>query len=158
MTTPSFTSALDVPMDEIERPKPIPTGSYIAQIVGLPQSRDVNVKGEERETLNINMKLVAPQQLDNPEAMTDYGDLSAARPLQRMFWFSKPSATAEELWGFRQFVVNTLKIDTAGKSVKQVCAEMAGKQLLVTIGHTTGIDKNTQEAVIYSNITATAAL
>lgn len=153
----NFTSVLDTHMDSIERPKPIPTGNWIGQIVGLPTSREVTTKNGEQETLNISVKLVSPQQDVDSDQLTEYGDFSSARPLQRTFWFSKP-ATPEEKWSFSQFVTNVLKIETTGKSMKQVAAEMQGKQLIVTIGHTPGTDKNTNEAVIYSNITGTAAL
>lgn len=155
---PNFTSVLDTPMDVIERPKPIPTGTYIGQIVGLPTSREVTTKNGEQETLNINVKIVAPQQVDSPDALNDYGDVTVARPLQRTFWFSKPAATPEELWAFKQFCNNTLKLETAGKSMKQVCAEMRGKQLIITVGHNVYNDKNSGEPVPGSQITATAAL
>lgn len=153
----NFTSVLDTPMDSIERPKPLPTGTYIGQIVGVPQSKDVTTKNGEQETLEIQVKLLSPQALDNPDALSDYGDLSAARPLRRSFWFSKP-ATPEEKWGFSQFCNNVLKMDTKGKSIKQAAAEMQGHQLIVTVGNNIYNDKTTGEPVTGSNITATAAL
>lgn len=157
MSNPNFTDVLDTPMDSIERPKPLPTGTYIGQIVGLPSSKEVTTKNGEQVTLNINVKLVTPQQLDNPDALSDYGDITTARPLQRTFWFSKP-ASPEELWAFRQFCVNTLKVDTTGKSMKQVCAELQGKQLIVTVGHNVYQDKASGDMVTGSQIAGTAAL
>lgn len=158
MSTPNFTSVLETPLDEVERPKPIPTGTYIGQIVGMPSSKDIMYNGEEQEVDTLNIKLISPMQLDNPDALADYGDLSAARPQQKTFWFHKPY-TPDEIFGFKQFVANTLKMEIVkGKTSKQYFAEMPGKQLIVTIGHKPGVDKNTNEAVTYSNITATAAL
>ena len=152
----NFSSVLDTPMDSIERPKPLPTGTAIAQITGLPTSRDVTTKNGEQETLNINCKVVSYQQADNPDALSEYGDITSARPLQRTFWFSKP-ATPEELWAFKQFCKNSLKIETEGKSMKQVAAEMVGKQLVVTIAQNTYTDKS-GEPVVGNQISGTAAV
>lgn len=158
MSQPNFTSVLDTPMDSIERPKPIPTGVWIGQVVGLPVVREVTTKNGEQQTINVNVKLTSPKQVDDPDSLTAYGDIASARPVQRTFWFSKPSPTPEELWAFKQFAKNTLGMNTDGKSLKAVCAEMQGKQLLVTIGHNTYPDKNTGEMVIGSQVTQTAAI
>ena len=152
----NFMSALDKPMDEIERPKPVPTGTYVGQIVGLPVAKEVTTKDGDKETMDVQIKIVSSMQIDNPDALSEYGDISTARPLRRTFWFSKP-ATPDELWAFKQFCTNVLKIETAGKTMKQVAAEMQGKQLVITVTQNTYTDKS-GDPVVGNNISGTAAL
>ena len=151
----NFLSALDTPMDQIERPKPIPTGTYISQAMQA-SSKTQNTKDGEKEILEIPFKLVAPQTIDDPSKLEGF-DVAATRPLRKSFWFSIP-ATAEELWAYSQFAKNTMKMETSGKSVKQVAAEMVGRQALATVGNNIYTDKNTNEPVIGSQITAMAPL
>lgn len=149
-----FTSVLDVPMDSIEKPKPIPTGTYFAQVVGVPKVKDATVQGEEQQIVEFSLKLTSAKAVDSQDQLDAFGDVGAARPVQRAFFFHKPP-TPEELWAFSQFAKNTLMLETAGKSFKQVCAEAVGKQLLVTVGQRLAQNK-AGEMEAYPNVTGTA--
>ena len=47
MDTPNFGAILDRPANEIQRPKPLPVGTYVCVVVGLPREDKSTKKGTE---------------------------------------------------------------------------------------------------------------
>jgi hypothetical protein len=66
--------------------------------------------------------------------------------------------TPEGEFALRQFLTNTLAIEPGKKSLGEMCAEAAGRQLLVTLKHRPYTDRNTNEAEIATDVGATAAV
>lgn len=123
-----FTSVLDRNFDEIEKPKPIPTGTYYGQLVGVPKERQVGP--EKKPVIDFNIKLTNAKVLDDPSALDTY-DLPGARPVQKSFFVD----TDEGVFALKQFLSSTLGITGQGRKMKELMAESVGKQLLVTVGH-----------------------
>lgn len=150
-----FTSILDKPVDQIEKPKPRPIGTYLGTVVGMPKQVTRVVQGEEVPILSFSVKLVQAQEDVDQEDLQAHGDLSTWPPMQREFWLNSPEAE----WALRQFLTNTLDIEPGppGKAKKlgQMVAEAPGKQLIVTLKHRPFTNKQ-GEAEIATDIGGTA--
>lgn len=150
----NFLEVLNKRVDEVEKPKPRPAGTYVAAIQGLPKTKDVKTKDGDREVLSFSVKLLMAREDVDAELLAEQGDVSAWAPLNRDFWDGP-----EALWQITQFVTKVLAIDDGGgeKTVSELVAEAPGKQFLVTIGHRPYVDKQGEPA-IGTEIVGVAAL
>lgn len=153
---PDFTSILGKKAADVEKPKPKPTGVYLATISGMPKQKTIQAAGEDRAILSFSCKIMAPHEVDDMEALSDpkIGDVATWPPFQRDIWIDTP----EGEFALRQFLTNTLGIQPGKMTLGQMAAEAPGKQLLVTLKHRPYTDKNTNEAEIATEIGATAAV
>lgn len=149
-----FTSILSKKATEIEKPKPRPIGTYLANLVGLPKQRTVNTKDGERSILAFSAKLIAPQADVDAEQLANHGDVAIWPQFSRDIWIDTP----EGEWELRKFLTDVLGITPGDKSLGEMAAESAGKQLLVTLKHEPFVNRNTGEAEIATRIGAVAAV
>jgi hypothetical protein len=56
-----FTEILGKKAADVEKPKPKPTGTYLAQVQGMPKQKTPVVQGEERKILSFNLKMLSPR-------------------------------------------------------------------------------------------------
>jgi hypothetical protein len=153
---PDFTSILGKKAVDVEKPKPKPTGTYLATISGMPKQKTIAVQGEDRAILSFSCKLTAPHSDVDEEALADpkIGEVSSWPPFNRDIWIDTP----EGEFALRQFLTNTLGIEPGKMTLGQMAAQAPGRQLLVTLKHRPYTDKNTNEAEIATEIGATAAV
>lgn len=125
----SFTEALSKAVDTVEKPKPKPAGMYRSMISGMPQVKKVNTKEGEREVLAFNTKPIMAVEVEDQDALSKAGDLNQWPPQSIDFWDGEGGEYAAV-----QFMTNVLGIDPGpkgkAKTIGQMCAEAAGKQLL----------------------------
>lgn len=130
-----FVDILSKKVDEVEKPKPRPVGTYLASIAGMPKQKKVNVQGEEKPIISFSCKILAPREDVDQGDLAEHGDPSAWMPFNRDIWVDSP----EGEWALRQFLQNTLDIDPGpkgkSKSLGEMCAEAPGRQLLITLKH-----------------------
>jgi hypothetical protein len=150
----NFMEVLNKRVDEVEKPKPRPVGSYVASIAGLPKTKDVKTKDGDREVLSFSCKLLMAREDVDQEQLADHGDISAWPPMSKDFWDGP-----EALWQITQFLTKVLVIDDDGgsKTVSELVAESPGKQFIVTLGHRPYVDKQGEPA-IQTEIAGVAAL
>jgi hypothetical protein len=152
-----FTEILGKKAAEVEKPRPKPTGTYLAAVQGMPKQKTAMVQGEERKILSFSIKVMAPRGDDvDQEELADpkVGEISAWPSFNKDIWIDTP----EGEHALRMFLQNTLAIEPGKKSLGEMAAEAPGKQLLVTLKHRPYTDKNTNEAEIATDIGATAAV
>jgi hypothetical protein len=150
-----FTDILGKKAAEVEKPRPKPTGTYLASIQGMPKQKKVMVQGEERAILSFSCKIMAPRGEDvDLDELADpkVGDISTWPTYNKDIWIDTP----EGEYALGQFLENVLGIEPAKKSLGEMAAESPGKQLLVTLKHRPYTDKNTNEAEIATEIGGTA--
>lgn len=134
-----FTEALNVKVDEIEKPPLPPQGHYVMQVgqkivYGEASS---NKDGTQREwdTVEFSMKGVEPTQDVDPEALENFGGASAIN-LRNSFMFEKgdtpeiKAAFDRTLYQCKRFIEEHLGIDTAGMSLKEAIEQAKGAQCI----------------------------
>lgn len=152
---PDFTEVLNKPAEEIEKPKPKPTGTYQAVVQGMPQQNTRTIQNEEVNILSFSLKAIAAYGEDvDQEALAAAADISTWPPFRREFWLNGEQG----VYGLKQFLENTLDIDPKKKTLSQMCAEAPGKQLLMTLKHRPYQNKTTGEMEIATEIDKTAKL
>lgn len=132
---PNFTSILDKPAESIEAPKPIPVGTYLAIISG-PENYS-KVGANQTDLVKWPVKLVQPQEDVDMTALNDAlsskdGTVKALGDIKLTF---DQFLTENSAFMVLAFLTNTLGIDPAGKTLRQMISEALGKQMLVTIKH-----------------------
>lgn len=126
-----FTDALNTKVEDIAKPKPRPVGTYMASVQNVKQTTRV-AGGEEKQIISFALKLQSPMQDVDQEALADHGaEVHTWPPVNYDLWIDSP----EGLYRLKTFLVDTLGLDPAGKSVRELCTEATGKQLLASLIH-----------------------
>ena len=129
-----FTDVLSLKPGEIEKPKPRPIGTYLGAIQKY-ELRDVDTKNGTRKIIDFSIKLIAPQEVEDQEALAEQGDIADWYPLQKGIFYETP----EGRYALKQFLVEQCDIDpgegSSEKSLGEMIAEVPGRQLLVTLKH-----------------------
>lgn len=121
--TDTFESILDKPIDDITRPPPMPAGSYVATVVGLPtQGKSSNEK--QTPFYEFKFNLVSPMEDVDQEKLAEIGGL-AGKTGTIKFYLTEDSA-----WRLKEFLLDHLGI-TGVSSIKQAIAEAPNRQCVV---------------------------
>ena len=86
---PNFGSILDRAPSEIEKPKPLPQGSYITQIVGQPRF-DKSTK-KQTEYVEFTHKLLAAQEDVDEDELKDLGGVKD-KVMKNTFYLTEGAA------------------------------------------------------------------
>jgi hypothetical protein len=148
-----FTSVLNKVADTVEKPKPIPVGTYLAVVQGVPAQKTVKVQGEDRLILSFKTKLMSAREDVDADQLSALGDITALPPLSKDIWVDTQQGEFE----LREFLARSLVIESSGKTLGEMCGEAPGRQFLVTVKHRPFTDKNGQPDIA-AEIGSTAAL
>ena len=134
MAKPEFTSILDQMPDEIERPKPLPPGSYVCVI----KERYISDKSSQKETPYYEFPLRPTEALENvdeewlEEALTaaDGSKKKLSDMVIRARFYDTPDA------GFRlkKFLLDDCQLENKG-SIGQIMENTIGCQVIANIKH-----------------------
>lgn len=92
----NFASILDTPSNEVERPKPLPQGSYIAQVVGMPRYDKSSKKQTEFAEFTLQL-LEAGEDVD-PDELKDVGGLKG-KTIKATYYLTETA-----LWRYKDFL------------------------------------------------------
>lgn len=146
---PDFASILNTPAESVEKPKPLPPGTYLSIIQGPHKQREVN----DKPVIDIVYKTAQAQEdVDQAELAASGG---VGRQISQTFFLTNNEG-AENTWPLLSFLENSLGIEKTGKSLAQMLAEIPGKQVLVTVKHNVYNDKKTGEMAVAANVAGTA--
>lgn len=146
MANPNFGALLDKPSSEIERPKPLPQGTYICVVKGLPK-QDVSSK-KKTEYVEFTLQPIQAQDDVDAEELQAMGGL-ADKTIRDTYYI-----TDNSLWRLKEFLDNCGVPDDEGMSLRQRIAETPGKQVGVFIKHTASDDGK----AVYANVGSTMAV
>jgi hypothetical protein len=132
-TTPNFGALLDTPSSEVERPKPLPAGSYTAVVHGLPRYDKSTKKQTEFVEFTLNL-LAAGDDVDEGE-LKEMGGF-AGKTMRATYYI-----TDTALWRLKDFL-DHLGIEDEG-SLRQRIEEAPGKQVGIFIKHEPSQDGTT---------------
>jgi hypothetical protein len=141
-----FRSLLDAPVNEIERPKPLPAGNYVWTV-----GEHKFDKSRQKQTDFVQIELtpvMAQEDVDAQELSAALGDKSLGDFKKKVDFYLTPDA----IWRLQEFLIEKLGFEK-GKTVSEMLGEMAGRQVVGQLSHQPSAK---DENVIYSNLTAFA--
>lgn len=139
MNAPNMSSILDRQSSEIERPKPLPVGSYICTVKGLPEFG----QSSKKKTDQVVFTLVPTGTLDD----VDDEDLQAAllrkdgknRLLGDLTISATYYITEDAVWRLKKFL-DDCEIEEGDKSLRERCEEANGCQVIAVLKHESSED------------------
>lgn len=123
-----FSKILQKQATEIEKPKPLPIGTFVCSNPKLPDFKGIGQN--QTPAAEFSFVVIAPTEDVDPEQLAAYGDFKGKTIRHRMFL----SEAAE--FRTKEEIVKVFNLDEAGKSLGQLFNETVNQQLLVTIKHT----------------------
>ena len=140
----TFESVLDMPASEIERPKPLPVGSYVCVVQGQPRI-DKSAK-KQTEFSEFTLKILEALDDVDSDAIEALGGVQG-KILKVTFYHTENS-----IYRLKEFLQH-LGIDMdEGESLRQAMAEAAGKQVTAYVVHEASQDGET----VYAKVKNTA--
>lgn len=140
----SFKDILDKPASEIQPPKPLPVGTYLCIIDGIPAYNEVG----QNKTLcvDFNGKIIAPQEDVDPHAIADMKDGVIGKNIRLRYFLTDDAA-----FRVKTFLVDHLGIDDTG-TLRQMIDSAPGKQVYVKVRHRASQDGTS----IFTDVESTA--
>jgi len=124
---PSFASLLDTPGSEIERPKPLPVGTYVCMVQGLPRFDKSSKK--QTDFVEFTLKLLeAGEDVDADELKAMGGLID--KTIKDTYYI-----TESALWRLKEFLTNCGLDADDDTSLRELIEEAPGKQVGVVIKH-----------------------
>lgn len=123
--TQTFGSILDKPISEIKEPVPMPTGSYVFVVHGLPRYD----KSSKKQTEFVEFTCNYVDALDDvdPDALKEAGGF-AGKSIKNTFYL-----TEESVYRLKEFLAH-LGIDEAD-SLRPMIEEATGRQFIGQVRH-----------------------
>lgn len=138
-----FTSILQKPADEIEPPKQLPAGTYMARL-SAEEFGHSNQKGTpfvRWYTTPIDaFSDVDTEELEEVKAQVE-GDLSR-RSMRMTFYLTENS-----LFRVRDFLRDTVGIASNGRNLEEMIPEAANQEIVISVAH--GTSQNTGNVYAY---------
>lgn len=131
---PNFSSILDKPASEVERPKPIPQGTYFTVVQGQPRFDKSSKKQTEFSEYQLKITGVG-EDVDEAEleAWSTKGDgskrLITDQTIKATFYH-----TEDALWRLKEFLEHC-GIELEGKSLREAIEETPGSSVGAFVKH-----------------------
>ncbi len=151
-----FTKALDVKLDDVERPPLPPIGHYVWKVSKQPTFDTVG--NGKWDTVDFPMRAVEAREDVDPEELSAVGGVNSINSRIR-FMFNKgddeeaEAAFARTLFNLKNFLGVHLNMDIAGMELKQAIDQSVGNQCLADMKHR---PDPTNPETIYAEIGRTA--
>lgn len=129
----TFTSILDKPATEVDRPKPLPVGTYVCVVNGLPKFDKAKTGTEYVE---FQLKPLQPVDDVDDEALMSAltrGD-GSSKALSDYTIRATYYLTEDSVWRLKKFLED-LGIDSEGKSLRHMIDEAPGRQVAANLRH-----------------------
>jgi len=145
----TFASILDKPSSEVERPKPLPQGTYVCVVKGLPRKDKSTKKGTDY--LEFTLQPLAIYENEAGETDVDTEALEEMGGFEKRTIRATYYLTEDALYRLKQFLIDC-GIDPEGKTIAQMVDETPGCQVLASLVHVASEDGQN----IYANLKSTA--
>lgn len=126
----SFQDILNKPAAEIEAPKPLPVGTYLALVDGQPEFNKIG----KNNTDCVEFKLKLAQAGDDVDQAILLEQLKG-KPLSEKSIKHRLFITEDAVWRLKKFLVEDLGIEEGTRGLGEMIPEAMGKQVYVTLGH-----------------------
>lgn len=144
MSAPNFSSVLDQKVEDIEKPKPLPVGTYIGVINAAPEIGPVGKNNTLAAKFKIKI-LMADSDVDQ-DLLSAMGGIKE-REIQHTLWLTEDAA-----WRAKEFV-EQCGVSGASKTLRESLTECMGCQIKLNLNHRPSEDGKE----LYLNIKSTAS-
>lgn len=141
-----FTALLEKPMDEIEKPKPLPVGSYLATIGQHKFDKAKN----EKQTPFVSFPLMLNEPLPDVDADALAASLGK-KQLTEVQMKVDQYLTDDAVWRLKEMLENAGV--ESGLPLGEAIQQAIGRQIVIVIGHT---PSKKDASVVYANVDSTA--
>lgn len=148
----TFGSILDKQSSDVERPKPLPPGTYHCVVDGQPREDKSTKKGTEFVEFSLKpMEALDDVDDDDLKAALTSGDGSvkalADKRIRATFYL-----TEDALWRLKKFLTQDLQIEEGKKKIRQMIGEAQNRQVLALVKHVPSDDGQS----IFAQLASTA--
>ena len=151
MTKNSFESVLDVPASDIERPKPLPVGSYLCLVQGQPRID----KSRKKQTEFSEFTLKMLQALDDVDLEALEGCLTSPSGDKKLLQDCTIKVTfyhtENSIYRLKEFLEHCGVEIKKGMSLRQLIAETPGCEVIAHLSHEASEDGE----AIYARVRST---
>ena len=133
-------------LGEIEKPKPVPVGSYEALIIGTEFKESQKKK---TKMLEVQFELVAPQDDVNEVDLEEYGDSVAGKKLKMPFFL-----TEDSIFRLQDFILEHVGLELKGSTLDEAIPQLVNHPVGLRVTHEISQDGET----VYVKATKTFAL
>lgn len=146
MPSLDFSRYLDVPVEDIERPKPLPEGTYFA-VITKTENREVQFEpGVKTPVTTISFRLTAPDEDVDPELLPEGNGVG--RIVTRDYRLNDADRAGQ--WALRRLAEETCQLPGKGKHLQDLLHELPQQEVKV-FNHPRP-NKN-EEGMFFPNIT-----
>lgn len=125
---PNFGALLDRPSTEIERPKPLPAGTYSTMVQGLPRF-DKSTK-KQTEYVEFTLKILAAGEDVDADDLASMGGIGD-KTMKSTYYITENS-----LWRLKDFLAHCgLDVESKKTSLRQLIDDTPGKQVGIYVKH-----------------------
>ncbi len=139
---PNFTELMNKPVEDAEKPKPAPAGTYLATIIKHEFGTSAK-KGTPY--LRFDFKLVAATDDVDEDLLEEVGGQEF---LDKKSMRSEFYLTDDAMYRLREFLEEALELNISGRNFDDVVPETLNQQVLVSVAHSLSEDGKTT----YANI------
>lgn len=153
-----FTDILDTKADEISRPKNLPIGHYVMQLVKLPEVEEI--ADGRFEKITFQMRVVSPEESVDPDEIEEFGKVEG-QPIRKTFLLNtdpeEKAAFERTMFQLKQTLghFNIGFEDGGDMTIKEAFEAAINAQLIGEVTHRP--DKNDPE-VIFVEVGKTAPI
>lgn len=126
----SFQDILNKPSSEIEAPKPLPVGTYLAVVDGLPEHKQLGAN--KTDAFVFNFKFMQPGPDVDTAALQEN---LKGKSLTDRFIKVNQFVTEDAVWRMKKMLVEGLGIEEGTRGLGEMIPEAMGRQVWITIGH-----------------------
>lgn len=144
--TPNFGVLLDKPSSEIEKPKPLPQGTYTCVVKGLPKFDKSSKKQTEFVEFSLQ-PLAAGDDVDQDDLQAMGG--FANKTIRATYYI-----TEDALWRLKKFLDDCGIEEEADESLRQRIERTPGTQVAAFLKHQASEDGQS----VYAQLASTAAV
>lgn len=122
----NFGSILDTPSAAVEKPKPLPVGSYITQVKGLPRFDKSSKK--QTEFVEFDLQFLAAGEDVDQEALAAIGGFQG-KSIKATYYLTETA-----LWRLKEFL-DACDIEEGELTLRQRIENAAGAQVGISVNH-----------------------
>lgn len=125
----SFADILNRPATEVEAPKPLPVGTYLASVKGLPEFNKVGQ--QDRDVADFTLVLIQAEDDVDAEDLEAYGKTIQGREMRARFFL-----TEDALYRLKDFMEKCgIDVTDKKKTLAQLINDVPGSQVKVYVTH-----------------------
>ena len=147
----SFSDILNKRGDQIERPKPLPVGHYMAMVKGLPEQATIGKSSTP--ALVFILTIMSPLEDVDQQSLMECGG-AAGKTMRHTLYLQGKDENAQKAveWRLRQFL-EQLGCFSESKTLAECIQESPGRALRIEVSHRPSDDCQ----MIYTDIKSTSA-